>query len=349
MTDTFRRRLVSNICNTYPEANIQEVPHTPHSKVRIEGRTLLARHQRGKQTLVLGELKDSVRFSEEKNNSCPNYWHFSVYGFCPYNCHYCYLAGTMGVKFSPSVKVFVNIYEILDHIDRIANQIQRPTAFYLGKLQDGMALDPLTGFSRILVPFFAEHPYARLTLLTKSPSVENLLTLKHRGNTILSWTLNPSTIGEEFESQTPAVQERIEAMHQCIEAGYTVRAMIMPIIPVEQWRILYSDFLHELLVRIPVQRITLGGICSYRSARLLMNQKLPFANAISRNLVDSGNNQSDGRIRYSYDTRIQIYSYLIQTIRQVRPDLEITLCMEERSVIETVQLSSTIGHCICPL
>jgi spore photoproduct lyase len=118
MTDAFRRRFVSDICNTYPEATIQEAPNIPHSKVRIEGRTLMARHQRGKQTLVLGELRNSVRFSEEMGNSCPHYWHFSPYGFCPYNCLYCYLAGTMGVKFSPSVKVFVNIYKMLDRIDR---------------------------------------------------------------------------------------------------------------------------------------------------------------------------------------------------------------------------------------
>ena len=43
-----------------------------------------------------------------------------------------------------------------------------PTAFYLGKLQDGLALDPPTGYSRHIIPFFADHPTARLTLLTKS-------------------------------------------------------------------------------------------------------------------------------------------------------------------------------------
>ncbi len=85
---------------------------------------------------------------------CPNYWHFSPYGFCPYDCNY-YLAGTRGVWFSPAVKVFLNLPEIIREIDREANRIARPTAFYVGKLQDGLALDPLTDYSRELVPFFA--------------------------------------------------------------------------------------------------------------------------------------------------------------------------------------------------
>lgn len=106
-------------------------------------------HYRGKQTLVFGEHRSAVRLSEERGNTCPNYWSFSPYGFCPYECKYCYLAGTKGVSFSPTVKVFLNLPEMLGQIDRIAAQQGRPTGFYLGKLQDGLALDPLTGYSRI--------------------------------------------------------------------------------------------------------------------------------------------------------------------------------------------------------
>ena len=77
--------------------------------------------------------------------------------------------------------------------------IEEPTAFYLGKLQDGLSLDPLTGYSRQIIPFFAAHPTARLTLLTKSADVGNLLDLDHQGHAILSWTANPRTVVEMFE------------------------------------------------------------------------------------------------------------------------------------------------------
>ena len=135
-----RKRFVERICALYPEAPVEERLDTPHSRLRLGGRDPLGLHRTGKRTLVFGELESAVRFSEENGNACPNYWHFSPYGFCPYGCRYCYLAGTPGVKFSPSVKIYVNLPEILREIDGIARRQLRPTAFYLGKLQDSLAL-----------------------------------------------------------------------------------------------------------------------------------------------------------------------------------------------------------------
>lgn len=163
-----RRRFAARICAAYPEAEVVEAFDTPHNRVDLGTANPLQLHSRGKRTLVLGEHRSAVRFSEEDGNACPNYWHFSPYGFCPYGCHYCYLAGTPSVWFSPTVKIFFNLEEILAEVDRTANQIGRPTAFYLGKLQDGLALEPLTGYARTMVPFFARHRHARMVVLTNS-------------------------------------------------------------------------------------------------------------------------------------------------------------------------------------
>jgi spore photoproduct lyase len=100
-----RRRLAERICAAYPEAEIVEAFGIPHNRVDLDTADLRL-HERGKQTLVLGEHRSAVRFGEEGGNACPNYWHFSPYVFCPYGCHYCYLAGTPGVWFSPTVKIF---------------------------------------------------------------------------------------------------------------------------------------------------------------------------------------------------------------------------------------------------
>ena len=138
-----RRDLAERICAAYPQVEVTEAFGVPHNRVDLGETDPLRLHHRGKQTLVLGEHQSAVRFSEEGGNACPNYWHFSPYGFCPYGCHYCYLAGTPGVWFSPTVKIFLNLLEILAEVDRTAIQLGRPTAFYLGKLQDGLALEPL--------------------------------------------------------------------------------------------------------------------------------------------------------------------------------------------------------------
>lgn len=344
-----RRRFVERICHLYPDARIEECLDTPHNRIGLGQTDAIALHESGKCTLVFGELEASVRFSQENGNACSNYWHFSPYGFCPYGCKYCYLAGTKGVKFSPSVKIYVNLPEMLSEIDRIARRQGKPTAFYLGKLQDALALDPLTAYSTVLVPFFAEHSLARLTLLTKSAYVERLLELEHRNHTILSWSVNPPEISAAFEKNVPGVQERLEAMRRAAQHGYPVRAVMMPIVPVEGWEGIYAAFTRHLIKTVPLQRLTLGGVCIYRGARQLMERKMGSSNAISMNIEDETQKAGDGRARYPQKLRTAVYSVIIESARSVRPDLELALCLEENAMWQSTGLEGHLGRCNCLL
>lgn len=338
---------VQAICNLYPKAQVVERFDISHNRFELGGSDPLELHYKGKNTLVFGVHKSALRFSDEDSNTCPNYWHFSPYGFCPYDCQYCYLAGTPGVKFSPTVKIFVNIGEILDQIASIVSKLSEPTAFYLGKLQDGLALDPITGYSRIMIPFFARQKKAKLTLLTKSANVDNLLDLDHQGRTILSWSLNPPEISTAFESNIPSPDKRIAAMQKCSDVDYPLRAVIMPIIPVEGWQNTYTNFLENLLELVPLDRITLGQICSYSGALQLTERKLGKDNPISRMLEKD--KSKDGRIRFPIKLRIKVYRYLVDTIRKLQPRLQVGLCMEEADTFKAIDMESFIGCCNCVL
>jgi len=336
-----RRRLAERICEAYPEAEVVEAVGVPHNRVDLGESDPLRLHERGKQTLVLGEHRSAVRFSDEGGNACPNYWHLSPYGFCPYGCHYCYLAG--------SVKIFLNLEEILASVDRTARQLGCPTAFYLGKLQDGLALEPLSGYARTMIPFFAQHPYARMVILTKSAEVENLLDLDHTGRTILSWTVNAPEVTQLFERHTPSIAARLDAMRRCAQVGYPVRAVLMPIIPVDDWQEAYGQFVARLLESVPLSRITLGSICSYPQAQRLMELKLGSQNAISTLLGRGPAKSDDGRLRFSHSTREEVYRYLVESIRRQRPDLEIGLCLEDEAMFAAVGLTGSMGRCNCVL
>jgi DNA repair photolyase len=344
-----RRRFVENICALYPQAEVDESEDVTHHQVDLGEADALLRHRRGKRTLVFGEHRSAVRLSEEAGNTCPNYWHFSPYSFCFYGCHYCYLAGTPTFWHSPTIRIHLNLGEILREIDRAARKLSRPTAFYLGKLQDGLALDPLTGYSTVLVPFFARHEFARQVILTKSDAVDRLLGLKHGGHTILSWSLNPPEVASRLEENVPAVEERVRAMRRCAEKGYPVRAVIMPIIPVENWEEIYARFLQSLLATVPLQRLTLGGICSYRNAKALMERKLGADNAISSHLEPKAGRSADGRLRYPVSLRVEIYSSLLRLIHSVQPELELALCLEEPAVGKALAREARLGRCNCVL
>ena len=340
--------LIQKICNLYPEATVQNQPDTPHNRVFVTEGDSLTQHRNGKQTLVFSEHRSSLHFSKEAGNTCPNYWHFSLYGFCPYGCTYCYLAGTPGVRFSPTVKIFLNLDEVLDAIDREARRQARPTSFYHGKLQDGLALDPLTGYSRQLVLFFARHRYAHQVILTKSADVENLLDLDHNRKTILSWSVNLPSVASEFEPNTPPMASRIEAMRLAGQAGYPVRAVLMPLIPVDDYLDRYATFLCDLLEAVPLTRLTIGAICSYPAAVQLMNAKLGQGNRVASNFA-SRRNTEDGRTRYPFELRRTAYEHLVQTARSIRPDLEIGLCLETHAMFATLGMQESLGCCNCVL
>jgi spore photoproduct lyase len=343
-----RKKFVEGICALYPEAEVIECPDTPHNRIDLKEKDPLALSRKGKRTLVFGEHQSAVRFAEEEGNTCPNYWHFSPYGYCFYGCKYCYLAGTPGVWHSPTVKIYVNLDEILREMDRVARGLKQPTAFYLGKLQDGLALDPLTAYSTVLVPFFARSEFARQVILTKSAEVDRLLKLDHGGHTILSWSVNPPEIISGFEETTPCLEERIQAMKKCSAQGYPVRAVLMPMIPAPDWEDIHARFLRRLLSEVNLERLTLGGICIYQNAKRLMEKKLGARNPVSANMVNEVKGD-DGRVRYRTELRVQLYAQAVRIARAVKPDLEIALCLEEPAVWEALDLEPARGRCNCVL
>ena len=157
-----RRRLAEQICAAYPDAEVVEAFDTPHNRVNLGTTDPLQLHERGKRTLVLGEHRSAVRFSDEGGNACPNYWHFSPYGFCPYGCHYCYLAGTPGVWFLPTVKVFLNLEEILAEVDQTASRLGHPVRAVV------MPIIPVANwqviYGRFLLTLLDAVPLTRITL-----------------------------------------------------------------------------------------------------------------------------------------------------------------------------------------
>ena len=136
-------------------------------------------------------------------------------------------------------------------------------------------------------------------------------------------------------------------MRKCSDAGYPLRAVIMPIIPVGGWQKIYTDFLENLLGSIPLDRITLGQICSYSGALQLTERKLGKDNPISE-MLEKGKSE-DGRTRFPMNVRIGVYRNLIDTIRKLQPKLQIGLCMEEAETFKALDMENSIGCCNCVL
>jgi len=159
----------------------------------------------------------------------------------------------------------------------------------------------------------------------------------------------------EMEGAPPYMPfvETLEATARIVrrvaERGYPVRAIIMPIIPIEGWQDAYTGFTDRLLQTVAIRRLTLGGICIYRSARDLMERKMGMRNVVPQHLDATSPKAGDGRARYSRDLRHEVYSLIVEAARRLRPDLEIALCLEEQALWESTGLVENMGRCNCRL
>ncbi len=334
-----REAFVLKTCSAYPNVAVEEHLNMPAVAVDLEESDPLRRQLKGKRTLVFGQLqpRSAVRCTPIEDEERSWRWHFSVYGHCFYECAYCYLAGTNGVWYSPTVKIYVNLPEILAEIRRQANRLAEPTIFCLGKLQDGLALDPLTAYSSVLIPFFAEHPYARLLIQTKSADVEQLLDLEHGGHTTLSWSLNPPEVVRRYEPHVPSTEDRIDAMRRCAAHGYPVQGLIQPFIPEGNWETAYESFVCELMDRVPLRELSIAGMCMGQRTLSLLERRMGRKNAISEHL---SNATPAGQVGTYYRSPIEqrLFGRIAEMVRQRKPDWTVTMGRQHPSELRALRI-----------
>jgi len=319
-----REAFVRRICDIYPHVPVDERLATPHNRIELGESDALHRVSKGKRTLVFGELglKSAVWENELRNAVFTNEMCFSVYGFCPYACAYCYLNGTPGIRHSPTVKIFVNLPEILGSIQRKATSTGHTITFYLGRYQDGLALDSLSAYSAVLIPFFARQPFARQVIQTKSAHIQRLLNLDHQKHTTLSWTLTPPSIANVYESCAPPVEARIQAMQACAAAGYPLQASIAPIIPCPDWEQIYADFIRDVAKSVALERFILSGVCMDRYSLEVLERRLGTENAISRHLARRPQEECD-RVFYTNGLCDRLISRATHELREIG-DVKVT-------------------------
>ena len=125
-----------------------------------------------------------------KNMRCCNYVILNQMINCPYNCTYCYLQIYLN---NPYIYIYANtdkmLGELSDYLDN-----KKHIRIGTGEFTDSLNLDMITGFSKIIVPYFKKFPDNILELKTKSVEIENLLKIDHSGNVVVSWSLNPDIL-----------------------------------------------------------------------------------------------------------------------------------------------------------
>ncbi len=175
---------------------------------------------------------------------------------CVFDCEYCYLKGAFRNDFPV---YFVNYDEIKEQVvDMIARKreewVEGDIWIYPSNRTDLLGAEHLTYFHREFLPFFDTLGWVQVESRTKSTSIKQLLCLPVPKNTEIAYSLSPQSLIDEHEKWTPPVHKRYKAINVLLDAWWRVWLRLMPLLPVEWYETVYSDFFDELKREVDISR-----------------------------------------------------------------------------------------------
>ncbi len=291
----------------------------------------------GKKILYLTTQKRAI-FQKmpgaPKGLICCNYYVINFATNCHLDCSYCILQEYL--ENNPFITFFVNSDDLLAELDQVFSE--DPRRVYrvgTGEFTDSLAMDELTEFSKIVVPFFASRPNATLELKTKADTIEQFVNLDHRGNTSVAWSVNPPPLSPVKEPKTATLDERLRAAAWCRQAGFTIGFHFDPIILYSEWEKEYHQVVERLFDVVKPQNISwisLGGFRYTPALKPIIRQRFPHSRILGGEFVTC----ADGKMRYLKPLRVQIYTSMLAKIKRYGRHIPVYLCMDSKQVWQRV-------------
>jgi spore photoproduct lyase len=332
-----RYQMTQEILRRLPAVPVREIDSYQNTASREFG--LNRRIAAEKRSLILavkdGELVKQVE--RDLFRPTPDEYYIIHSLGCPFDCEYCFLYDYLDHQ-RPTI--FVNLPDILNRIEEISAATipasSSPTLFFhAGEFSDALAYDHLTNLSQPLVELFAQQKQARLEMRTKSDYVENLLSLRHNGQTVISWTFSPQEIVGRIEHQTASLDERIRAAQRVQGAGYAVGLRFDPIVWYPDWQSGYKEMIAKIFSTLDAQKIpdiSLGMFRATPGLRRVIQHRVRRSWLLAGEMVPC----EDKKYRYFKPIRLEMYRAIIGRIREFAPEVAVELCMEAPEVEERV-------------
>ena len=265
---------------------------------------------------------------------CCNYFVINFASNCPMDCSYCYLQEYLSGN--PALKVFSNIGDLVREADDLLGK-HRGVFFRIGtgEIADSLALDRYIGFSREVIPFFAEQPNVLLELKTKSDCIDGLLGVDPKDRVVVAWSMNPQRIIDSDEDDTASVKERLAAARRCQDAGYRLGFHFDPMIEYAGWEKDYAELIDQTFAAVEWRRIawiSMGVLRTTPDLKRTMRERFPRSRLITGEQVLC----PDGKLRYFQPLRVAMYRKMLDWIRRAAPTVRVYLCMESKEVWQQV-------------
>lgn len=274
--------------------------------------------------------------------ACCNYLVVNLAANCPMDCGYCFLQEYLADNLP--LTAYVNPETALAELALVlAKHADRRFRIGTGELADSLALDPVTGLSAELVPFFAARPNALLELKTKTDAVDGLVALDPKDRVVVSWSLAPAAAVALAERGTASIAARLAAARRVVAAGYKVGIHFDPMIEHAGWEEGYRDLVAAIAETLPAARVawvSMGALRFSSGLRSAVRARFPGSPLLAGELVRG----ADGKWRDFQPLRVGMYRRVRAFVEAALPDVPLYLCMETPEVWQRVFGASPLGE-----
>lgn len=276
---------------------------------------------------------------------CSKFYKLTAYNNCNFWCEYCYLYLTF--RNMPISTHFVNYDKMFREIVTFdkSNIPDILRVLNLGELCDPLAVEDVTGFAEELIPFAAQETHkTKLLFLTKSDNVDSLLTLEHRGQSIMSFSINTNKVYQQLEHRTASPEARLMAARKLQQAGYEIRLRIDPVILYSTWKKDYIDLVEKIFAYVKPERITIGEYRPSKGLASHINSRFPDSPLLK---IHSGLVNEGTKLRYPEEHRLAMFKIIIDAIRKHDKRLKIALCKEDVKIWKSLGMQINGLQCNC--
>ena len=287
----------------------------------------------------------SPHFGDSETWVCQGGWGIHSLKGCAHKCHYCHEGYC--------VNFMLDLEDFADHVSAMMQRRPEQKVYRYDLFSDSICFEPEYGASRVLADCFARTEDQYLLFYTKSNNVEHLVELPDKSHCIFYCTLATETVCRDIEEDTPSMDERIEGLRRCQEAGFLVRVGFSPIIPVRNWRQEATECLEKLLAAVRPDTLRLWVLSLMAPDEL---DKLIGFEKIDPRFVESMG-QIDPAVEHSFampftvDDRVEVYGHYLDEVRRISPETPVSLCSERRVVWERLADKLTMTpddlYCCC--
>lgn len=318
--------LAKRVQELFPAERIELVDGPPLKE--SQGALSAREFNRSKRLLYLTEFKGQFFKrcpGSRPGLACCNYFVLNWGLQCDMNCSYCYLQSFIN---TPTLTIYTNLDDALEELRQMKELREAPVRIGTGETVDSLSLDQITLFSHDLIGFFRDYPKWTLEFKTKSDKVDQFLDVKHAGNVIVSWSINPQNIINKEEHGTASLQMRLAAAERCVAKGFQISFHIDPMIWHPEWATSYTGLVDELTKRFTPEQVpymSVGALRFQPEQRAMMRERFGMNSYVTTAETFPS---SDGKQRYDARLRQEMYQTVLSRFKAHDPKWRIFMCME---------------------